>query len=146
MSNGVRARAIVMLGVLFLAAAPGLTGAQSGATSQIKALAGLRSGQWEMRELDTPGAPPRSFCLADPALLMQVQHRAQPCSRLVLENADRSATVHYTCPAGGFGRTTMRLLSERAVVIDTQGIDRGRPFAYRAEMRRTGACRGSRAR
>jgi hypothetical protein len=135
MTIGAFGRAVLALGALVAAMSPGATQE----ARQLPALSVLQSGLWEIRETGN-GAPPRSICVADARALMQVQHHNLPCSRLVIDNHPRSATVHYTCPAGDFGRTTIRVESPRAAVIDTQGIDDNRPFAYRAEIRRRGSC------
>ena len=62
--------------------------------------------------------------------------------RVVLSNDVKGATVHYTCPANGFGRTSVRVETPRLAKIDTQGIMGNAPFAYRAEARKVGACSG----
>lgn len=123
---------------LALAAAP--TPAQG--PGKLTALARLEPGLWQIRDLADRSAAPKSLCVADPDILTQVEHRSAPCSRLVLSNDERSATVHYTCPAHGFGRTSVRVESSRLAKIDTQGIIDNAPFAYRAEARRVGACGG----
>jgi hypothetical protein len=139
MLNGA-GRAAIALGAVLAATSPAVPQGRG----RIDALAPLQPGLWELRELDNSRAVTRSMCIADPNILMQVQHRNSPCSRLVIANGEMNATVHYTCPAGGFGRTTIRVESPRLAVIDTQGIDHNMPFAYRAELRRRGACpRGS---
>jgi len=137
--NGVR-RTLVALGSATLLALP-VTAAQ--APRGLTALARLQPGQWQLRDLDGGGAP-QSICVADPNLLMQVQHRTSPCSRLVIANDSQAATVHYTCPATGFGRTSLRVETPRLAKIDTQGISDNAPFAYRLEARRTGDCAGGR--
>lgn len=130
-------RALIALAALMMITSPAAT--QN--TGQVKALAGLQRGLWELRELGTPTpSAPHSICVSDPALLLQLQHRDAACSRLVLENEPRSATVHYTCAAGGFGRTTLRVSSPSSVRIETQGIDRDRPFDYVTEAHRKRSC------
>ena len=53
------------------------------------------------------------------------------CSRLVISDAANSATVRYTCPASGFGQTSLRVENSRLARIDTQGIaDPGSPVAF----------------
>ncbi|HWH18664.1 MAG TPA: hypothetical protein VNT77_10090 [Allosphingosinicella sp.] len=136
MVNGAWRRALVALGAVLVVT----TAAHPQALGQLAALAGLQPGRWELRELDNPRAVPRSICIGDTGMLLQLQHRDLPCSRLVLANEARSATVHYTCPSGGFGRTSLRVDTSRTVVVDTQGIDDNRPFQYRAELRRIGSC------
>jgi hypothetical protein len=71
---------------------------------------------------------------------MQLQHGATACSRLVIGNEKASATVHYSCPGAGWGRTTLRVETPRLARIDTQGIANNAPFAFSAEARRIGAC------
>jgi len=107
-------------------------------------LARLQPGLWEVRELGKANVPPRSICVADPALLMQIGHGQTPCSRVVLSDTARGVTVHYTCPANGYGRTSLRLETPRLATIDTQGIIGRKPFAYRAEIRHIGACPATR--
>lgn len=131
-------RAAGALGAAILFASPAST---LGAV-KLTAIAQLEPGLWQLRELGGGGARPQSICIADPQILLQVQHRNSPCSRLVLENEAKGATVHYTCPANGFGRTSVRVETPRLAKIDTQGIVDSAPFAYRAEARRVGACGG----
>ena len=111
--------------------------------AKLTALSRLEPGLWQIRQLANRSAPAKSICVADPAMLTQVEHRNSPCSRLVIANEAESATVHYTCPAHGFGRTSVRVETSRLAKIDTQGIVDNAPFAYRAEARRVGACGGS---
>ncbi|HEX8533416.1 MAG TPA: hypothetical protein VF662_04555 [Allosphingosinicella sp.] len=135
--NGRAGRSLVAIVAALVVAAPGL----SQAAGKLTALARLEPGLWQLRNLDDRRALP-SICIGDPNLLMQVQHRNSPCSRLVISNADRGATVQYTCPAGGFGRTSIRVETPRLAQIDTQGIVDNTPFGYRAEARRVGPCGG----
>ncbi|HEY9554216.1 DUF3617 domain-containing protein [Allosphingosinicella sp.] len=128
-------RAAIALGAVALLTAPALT--QSG--GKLAALARLEPGLWQLRDLDSDERYP-PICVADPAILMQLQHRNSPCSRLVISGDARSATVHYTCPASGFGRTSLRVETPRLAQIDTQGISDNAPFAYRIEARRAGPC------
>lgn len=128
-------RAAIALGAVALLTAPAMT--QSG--GRLAALAKLEPGLWQLRDLDTGDRYP-PICVADPAMLMQLQHRNSPCSRLVISGDASSATVHYTCPASGFGRTSLRVETPRLAQIDTQGISGNAPFAYRIEARRTGSC------
>ena len=140
MSKGVLRRMLVAFGVMAVLAAPAFTQGRGG----LAALSRLEPGLWQLRDLDNRQAQAKSICVPDPALLMQVQHRHAPCSRVVIASGPRDATVHYTCPAGGFGRTYLRVETARLAQIDTQGISNNAPFAYRFEARRTGACTGAR--
>lgn len=115
----------------------------AGVAGKLTATARLEPGLWQLRDLDKQGAAPQSICIADPDMLMQVQHRNAPCSRIVIANDVKGAIVHYTCPATGFGRTSLRVETPRLARIDTQGILGQLPFARRFEARRTGACSAS---
>ena len=133
--NGALCSSLVALVAAAIVAAPGPTQA----AGQLSALSRLEPGLWKLRNLDDRRPLP-SICIGDPNLLMQVQHRNSPCSRLVIANGERGATVQYTCPAGGFGRTSIRVETPRLAQIDTQGIVENTPFGYRAEARRVGPC------
>ncbi len=134
--NGAPRRSLITAVVtLVLVAGPALTEVGS----KLPALSKLEPGLWQLRNLDD-SRPLASICIGDPNLLMQLQHRNSPCSRLVIANDPRGATVQYTCPAGGFGRTSMRVETPRLAQIDTQGIVDNTPFGYRAEARRVGSC------
>ncbi len=104
---------------------------------KLEALAKLEPGRWQLRELDGPA---RSICLADPAALVQLEHEGVSCEKEVLASEAGAATVEYTCPGRGFGRTSIRVETPRLARIDTQGFADGRPFAYRVEARKLGAC------
>jgi hypothetical protein len=136
MLNGPIGRAAVALGAVMILAAPAT--AQGG--QRLAAIGKLEPGLWQLRNLDHSTGAPQSICVADPSMLLQVQHRNSPCSRLVVANSGTSATVHYTCPANGYGHTSVRVETSRLAKIDTQGIMDHAPFAYRAEARRVGAC------
>ena len=133
-------RTVIALCGLAVLAVPALT-----QNRQVAALAKLEKGLWQLRGLDGAGTPYPAICIADPNMLMQIQHRNSPCSRLVISQDTRHAVVHYTCPAGGFGRTELRFETPRLAKIDTQGIVDNTPFAYRVEARNVGPCPGSRA-
>lgn len=104
---------------------------------KLESLAKLEPGRWQLREADGAG---RSLCLADPAALVQLEHEGVSCESEVLASEDGAATVEYTCPGRGFGRTSIRVETPRLARIDTQGFANGRPFAYRAEARKIGTC------
>ena len=98
----------------------------------------LEPGLWELRGASGTGLG--SICVGDRLSLTQPKHRAAACTRDVVASDPRSVTVRYSCPGMGFGRTMIRFETPRLVQIDSQGIDRGAPFAIHAEARRTGAC------
>lgn len=103
------------------------------------ALAFVRPGLWQVTS-DEAGVAPRRLCVEDAAALVQVRHGDGACSRLVIASGERDATVHYSCPGAGWGRTSLRVEGAETVRIDTQGIADSAPFAFRAEARRAGAC------
>ncbi len=109
------------------AQAPGLT-----------MLGELERGLWQVR--DRADGTTRNICLGDARQFLQLRHPRGDCSRLVIDDAAASVTVHYTCPAAGHGRTTIRRETNRLVQIDTQGIAGGAPFSDAFEARRTGPC------
>jgi hypothetical protein len=123
-----------ILGALLLFGAGGAPAQRSVAPN---ALGGIERGQWQLR--DAEGAV-RRLCLGNPATLIQIMHGNSQCEHFVMENTARSATVRYTCPSHGHGRTTLSVDTPRVVNIDTQGVANGAPFAERFEARRTGPC------
>lgn len=106
---------------------------------QLAVLAHIETGQWQLKEAGS-AAPARSLCVSDPAILLQVGHVGVQCSRFVIDDTPGSATVHYTCPGSGHGRTTLSLETPRLLHLQTQGIAGGAPFDLDYEARRTGAC------
>ena len=111
----------------------------AGAASSPRALARAAGGLWEVsRTADGHGA--QRICIASPEVLAQYEHRAQRCTRVVVSDAGTTATIHYTCPAGGFGNSKVTLVTPRSLKIDTQGISEGLPFHYQLYARRVGDC------
>lgn len=111
--------------------------AQRGAPSALKQLS---PGLWHLRALDGGELKERTMCIADSELLVQLRHGTAPCSRMIVANGPEVTTVHYTCPANGFGRTSVRVRTPTLAILDSQGIIDNRPFAFRAEARRMGSC------
>lgn len=126
-----------VLTVLGAVSAPALTQGQPSGVSK------LEPGLWQLRDLDDGRHALAPMCVADPSVLFQVEHRNTTCSRRVIASDGQGATVHYTCPAIGFGRTSIRVETPRLARIDTQGISGKAPFAYRLEARQTGRCEGN---
>ncbi|MBR0553696.1 DUF3617 domain-containing protein [Stakelama marina] len=114
----------------------GLGAAQAQAPT-LKALAGLESGRWQLREA---GGASETICLPDATALIQVQHADAQCSRFVIEDDPRDAVVHYTCPGKGHGRTTLKVETPRSVHIETQGVADGAPFQHQYQARKIGQC------
>ena len=111
--------------------------AQSAQGPRFAALDTMQQGTWQLREI---GGEARAMCVRDPTSLFQLRSRGAGCSRFVIENAATSATVHYTCPGRGHGRTTISVETPRLVRISSEGIEGGAPFSVEIEGRRTGAC------
>lgn len=103
------------------------------------ALKGVAGGRWEVSRSAT-GHNPIHVCVADPAVLSQFEHRRSPCTRVILSDRGSEVVVHYTCPAGEFGRTKMSVITPRSLRLETQGIKDGLPFSYQLHARRIGEC------
>jgi hypothetical protein len=112
------------------------------APAQAPSLVALRSierGQWLLKSRDAP-ASVRSICLADPTILIQLHHPGAACSRFIISDLPGAATVHYTCPGNGHGRTTLSVETPRLIQVATTGVNGNGPFDEDYEARRTGDC------
>ncbi len=105
----------------------------------VEALASVQSGRWELRSR-TDASLNRAFCMTDPSVLLQLRHSTSRCSRFVVSSDARNATVTYSCPMGGNGRTVIKVETPRLVQVETQGIADNAPFAFSVEARRIGDC------
>ena len=103
----------------------------------VESFSKLERGRWQLRG---PDGEPRSICLGNPAVLVQLEHEGLRCEHEILASEAAGATVQYSCPGRGYGHTSIRIETPRLARIDTQGLVDGRPFAYRAEARKVGAC------
>jgi hypothetical protein len=103
------------------------------------ALATLQSGQWVLRSRDG-SAPPKTLCLGDPRILLQIRHGAPPCNKYMITNNPTQAVVHYSCAAAGNGRTEIRVETPRVIQIESQGIEGKELFDWAYEGRRVGEC------
>lgn len=103
----------------------------------LTALNSLQPGLWELK---TRGAPPRTMCVTNMAAFLRLRHAHAECSTLVIANGPTSATVQYSCPGAGWGRTTVHAISSGSATIDTQGIADRAPFAFESDARRIGSC------
>ena len=117
----------------------GLTAAAPARAPELAALTRIETGQWQLKEPGATGTA-RSLCIVDPAVLLQLGHGGAQCSRFVIADTPDTATVHYTCPGAGHGRTTISMETPRLLHIQTQGIAGGAPFDLDYEGRRIGAC------
>ena len=107
-----------------------------GGASLPRAMAG--PGEWEIGT--TAAGRSERVCLADPAMLMQWEHRGKPCRQAILATTLDRAEVQYSCPGGGFGTSRMEVITPRSIKISTQGISGGLPFGYVVQARRLGDC------
>lgn len=106
---------------------------------RIAALDLIAPGQWSLHEIGSSD-PPASLCVREAGSLLQLRHGGVSCSRFVVDQGPREATVHYTCPGQGYGRTTLSVEDAGVVRVQTQGLLRGAPFDFDYEARRVGAC------
>lgn len=120
----------------WLALSLALIGAAPAQTPAV--LASIEPGGWQLREVG--GGEARTLCVVDPATLLQLQHGMANCQRRLIDDGPRAATVHYTCPGAGHGRTVLKLETPRSLMLETQGIDHGEPFDLRYQVTRMGAC------
>ena len=125
--------AVLLAGVLAALAVP--LAAQRPALAMLNQ---LEAGRWELRNRD--GGQVERICLPDPRRLIQLQHPATVCERLIVSDSATEITVQYTCRGHGYGRTHIRRETGRLAQIDTQGIVDGLPFSYTVEARRIGDC------
>ena len=103
----------------------------------LTALKQLEPGLWQ---LDIKGRAPKLSCVAETMALVQIEHDQPNCSRFVIANEAKSATVHYSCQRAGWGRTTVRVETPGSAMIQTQGISKNQPFDYSVQAKRVGAC------
>jgi hypothetical protein len=108
------------------------------AASRPASLANIEGGLWEIDPLG-PGARPK-MCIADPMVFASYEHRGRACTRVVISDGPGGAVIHYTCPGGGFGRSTVKALTPRSLRVETQGIADNAPFQYVFQARRVGDC------
>ena len=99
----------------------------------------VAAGSWNIQFDDGTS---RRMCLQDIEPLIQLSHPGPVCGRFVITDAVDRATVHYTCPGAGWGRTSLLVETPRLVRVNSQGIAGRMPFAYDAEARRVGECDG----
>ncbi|MES2057529.1 MAG: hypothetical protein V4564_16460 [Pseudomonadota bacterium] len=125
-----------VFGLLFLGGVAAAEG--PAAAPHLVALDAIEQGQWQLREVG--GTSVRALCVADPRVLIQLEHGRAQCSRFIVANTANSAIVNYTCPGSGHGRTTITVETGRLFKLQTQGIADGAPFDMSYEARRIGAC------
>ncbi|TZG27590.1 DUF3617 family protein [Sphingomonas montanisoli] len=124
------------IGVMILAGIGGIAIAEP-YQPKLAALAAIMPGQWEVTSDATHS---KTMCVNDPAALLQIAHHGPMCSRFIIANEAKTATVSYSCKTGGYGQTNLRVQEDGALQIRTQGILNNEPFDYSATAKRSGAC------
>jgi hypothetical protein len=103
------------------------------------ALAQAAPGLWEVYRL--PGAREVTHeCVGDVTVLAQYEHRHQRCTSSIVSDGPIATVIQYSCPGGGFGRSTLTMITPRSLRIETQGISDNLPFNYQLQARRVGDC------
>lgn len=120
----------------------GFVGLAAAGAARAPVLPPVQPGAWTVSFEPSASRAPRTLCIGDVTGFGQLEHRGAGCARFTVEADRRGATVHYTCGGSGFGRTIVRVLTPRSVSIETQGVEGERPYSYRADARRSGACEG----
>lgn len=135
---------VLRLGLLLVVAFAGVAAVMPQA-QRVNAMATVEPGLWSIHALDRGEADVPPYCVMDPTRLLQFRHPEANCSRLIIADTSRVATIQYTCPGAGWGRTSVRVISPTMLRLDTQGIANNLPFALAAEARRLGDCNSQRA-
>ena len=120
-----------------IAAAAGVAAGASQA--ELPVLGRLESGLWQLRSLEGGGSF-GAICLGDRGEMAQLRHRGLACQRTVVGQSRDTVEISYSCAAAA-GQTTVRVETPRLARVESQGVDNGVPFGFRAEARRVGPCR-----
>jgi hypothetical protein len=120
-------------------AAAALAGATVVAAPRPAALAQASPGLWEVYRLPGVRDVTRE-CVGNVAILAQYEHRRHRCTSSIVSNGPISTVIQYNCPGGGFGRSTLTMITPRSLRIETQGISDNLPFNYLLQARRVGNC------
>jgi hypothetical protein len=72
----------------------------------------------------------------------QYEQRNAACTRSVIRDSGTETTIHFSCSGGGFGQSTISVLTPRSLRVQTQGISGNSPFNYIFQARRVGNCPG----
>lgn len=113
--------------------------ALSAAVAPPNALRAVEGGAWAVSP-SSRGADSVSVCVSDSAQLMQWEHRGEQCRATILSQTRDSAVVDYTCRGADFGRSQLTMITPRTFRLESQGIHRGGPFAFKLYGQRLGSC------
>ncbi len=130
---------VTMMFAVSLAAMPTIAQTPPARPGAFAAQHAASAGSWNIVFDDGTS---RRMCLQDIEPLIQLAHPGPICGRFVITDAVDRATVHYTCPGAGWGRTSLLVETSRLVRVNSQGIVNRMPFAFDAEARRVGECDG----
>lgn len=103
----------------------------------LTSLNGIELGQWQLK---SPDGRVRKICVNARWVLLQPMHGTTQCEHFVIQNTSSSATIRYTCPNHGHGRTRLSVETPRLLNIETSGVADGAPFSEKFEGRRAGNC------
>lgn len=131
-----RAGAATILASVAAAAAGVAAGASQ---AELPVLGRLEGGLWQLRSLEGGGSF-GAICLVDRGEMAQLRHRGLACRRTVVGQSRDTVEISYSCAAAA-GQTTVRVETPRLARVESQGVDNGVPFGFRAEARRVGPCR-----
>ncbi len=128
------AQTIALALVATFTAAAGAYAAQPGFS-----LRTLERGEWTLRDKDDHFRAVRKICVRDARVLVKLRHPGERCEIHRLNGDSREALFNYSCQSGR-GSTSIRRETDRLVQIRSQGLEKGAPFAFDYEARRTGDC------
>ena len=116
----------------------------TGAFAAVKqgTLAQASPGLWELSGMPASKVPVRR-CVPDLHELLVLEHRGGHCKQSVLQDDGTQMKAQFTCPGGGFGPRSVRVITPRSLRIETQGIAHNSPYSYVVQARRTGDCPSS---
>ena len=63
----------------------------------------------------------------------------------MIKDSETKTVIEYKCAGGGFGRSSITMITPRSLRIETQGISDNFPFGYVAQAHRIGDCAGGQA-
>ena len=116
-----------------------LAGAAVIAAPRPAALVQAAPGLWEVYRLAAAHETSRE-CVGDVTALALYEHRNHRCTSSIVSDGPITTVIQYSCVGGGFGRSTMTMITPRSLRIETQGISDNLPFNYTLQARRVGDC------
>jgi hypothetical protein len=102
-------------------------------------LKGFAPGAWTVATVGS-GSSGRSYCLADPGMMLTGGREAGSCRFTVHADGEEKAALTWRCGPVLSGRTELVRATGELFTVHVQGLEGGQPFAAREEWRRTGSC------